>query len=101
MRKASWRGGKRRRAAARREPRGIEGRLAARAVQRMMREIAHFIDEKTDLPHADQMVRAEFRRKMQLAGYQSHQQRLITCLFGSAADRRRLGRGPERIIRRG
>src|ERR1700730_14248198 len=53
MRKASRRGGKRRRAADRREPRGIEGGLAARAVERLMREIAQFIDEKTDLPHGN------------------------------------------------
>ena len=72
MRQASRRGGKRRRAVDRREPRRIEGGLAARAVERLMGEIAHFIDEKTDLPHADQMVRAESWRKMQLPEYQSH-----------------------------
>lgn len=53
MWKASWGGRKGRRAPYRREPRGIEGGLAARAVDRLMREIAHFIDEKTDLSHAD------------------------------------------------
>ena len=56
MRQASWGGGKWRRAADRREPRGIEGGLAARAVERLMREIAQFIDEKTDLSHANQVI---------------------------------------------
>ena len=94
MRQASWGGRKRRRTADGREPRGIEGGLAARAVDRLMGEIAHFIDEKTDLPYTNQMARAEFRRKMQLAAYQSHKQRLVTRFFGSAADRRGLSRGP-------
>ena len=53
MWKASWGGRKRRRVADRREPRGIEGGLAARAVERLMREIAHFIDEETDLPNGN------------------------------------------------
>jgi hypothetical protein len=76
------------------EPRRIEGGLAARAVERLMGEIAHFIDKETDLPHADQMVCAESWWKVQLAGYQSQKQRLITRLFGAAADRRGLGHGP-------
>jgi hypothetical protein len=46
MRQASWGSRKRRRAADRREPRGIEGGLAARAIDRLMGEIAHFIDEE-------------------------------------------------------
>ena len=74
MRKASWGGGKWRRAADRREPRGIESGLAAGAVERLMGEIAQFIDEETDLSHGNQAIGAEVWRQMQLAGYQSHQQ---------------------------
>ena len=52
MRKASRRSGKRRRAADRREIRGIEGRVAARAIDRLMGQISHFIDKEADLSDA-------------------------------------------------
>ena len=57
MRKASWGGWKRRRPPYRREPGGIEGGVAARAIDRLMGEISHFIDKEANLSHADQMLR--------------------------------------------
>ena len=75
----------------------IENRVAARAVERLMGQIAQFVDEETDLSDVDEMARADLGGTMQLAVDQPHQQGFIARLFGSATDRRRFGGGPEGI----
>ena len=59
MRQASRRGWKWRRAADRRDIDGIEDRIAARPVDRLMGEIAHLIDEEADLSDVYQMACAD------------------------------------------
>ncbi len=93
MRQASRRGGKRRRAADRLDIGRIEDRVAARAVECLMGQLAELIDEETDLSDVNEVARSGLRRNMQLAVDQPDQQGFITRLFGPAASR--LGRrGP-------
>ena len=97
MRQASRRGWKRGRAVNRREPRRIEGGIAARAVERLMGQIAQLVDEQTNLTDVNEVVRAHPWRQMQLPGDQTHQQGFIACFIGSAADRRGFGGGSDGI----
>src|SRR5579875_751915 len=93
MRKASRRGRKRRCAAHRCEPGAVESRVAARTVECLMREVAELIDEETNLPDENEMLSPDSWRETQLAADQSHEQRLVACLLGSAADRCRFSMG--------
>ena len=58
MWQAPWRGWKRRRAADRLEIGVIEDRVAARAVERLMGQMAQFDDEETDLSDMNEVARA-------------------------------------------
>src|SRR5262245_59224090 len=95
VREVSWRRWKRRRAPHRREPGGIERRITAREIKRLMGEIAKFVDKEPNAPDVGQMTRARSRRLLILAADQAHEQGFIACLFRAAANRRRFGLSAE------